>query len=69
MVTLYFDLVMECSSLVLQATPLLIGYALFNHFYINKVAVSILIGFTARGLLFYILVISALNTQPNSLQQ
>ena len=60
---------MERSPLVLQAALLLIGYALSDHLCINQVVVSILIGLTAFGPLFYILIISAPNTQPDSLQQ
>ena len=60
MVTWRFDFVMECLPLMLQAALLLLSCALSDYLYsINKVVASILIGFTAFGLLFYILIISA----------
>ena len=60
MVTWRFDLVMECLPLMLQAALLLLGYALSDYlFFINKVVSSILISFTAFGLLFYLLIVSA----------
>ena len=60
MVTWRFDFVMECLPLMLQAALLLLSCALSDYLYfINKVVASTLIGFTAFGLLFYILIISA----------
>ena len=60
MVTWHFDLVMECLPLMLQGALLLIGSALSDYLYlINKPVASVFIGFTAFGLLFYILIISA----------
>ena len=70
MVTWHFDLVMERSPLVLQAALLLIDRAPSDYLCIDKVVVSIFIGLTAFGLLFYILIISAANTPPpDSLQK
>ena len=70
MVIWHFDLVMERSPLVLQAALLLIDYALSNHLCVNQIVASILIGLTAFGLLFYILIISTANTPPpDSLQK
>ena len=58
--TWHFDLVMECLPLMLQAAILLISCALSDYLYlINKVVASVIIGITAFGLLFYILIISA----------
>ena len=58
--TWHFDLVMECLPLMLQAGLLLLGYALSDYlFSIDKVVASVTIGFTAFGLLFYFLIISA----------
>ena len=55
-----FDLVMECVPLMLQAALLLLGYALSDYLYfINRVVASVVIGFTAFGLLFYFLITSA----------
>jgi len=60
MVTWKFDLVMECVPLMLQAALLLLGYALSDYLYfINRVVASVVIGFTAFGLLFYFLITSA----------
>ena len=60
MITWRFDFVMECLPLMLQAALLLLSYALSDYLYsINKVVASILISFTAFGLLFYILIVSA----------
>ena len=60
MVTWHFDLVMECLPLMLQAALLLLGYALSEYLYsIGKVVASVVIGFTAFGLLFYLLIVSA----------
>ena len=56
----HFDLVMECLPLMLQIALLLLGYALSNYLYsISKVVASVAIGFTAFGLLFYFLIVSA----------
>ena len=68
MVAWHFNLVTECSHLVLQPA-LLIDRAPSDYFCINKVVVSIFIGLTAFGLLFYTLIISAANTPPDSLQK
>ena len=62
MVAWHFNLVTECSHLVLQAGLLLIDRAPSDYLCINKVVVSILIGLMVFGLLFYILIISAANT-------
>jgi len=60
MVTWRFDLVMECLPLMLQASLLLLGYALSNYLYfIHRTVASVLIGFTSFGLLFYLLIVSA----------
>ena len=60
MVTWRFGLVMECLPLMLQAALLLLGYALSDYLLsINKVVASVIIGFTAFGLLFYLLIVSA----------
>ena len=60
MVTWHFDLVMESLPLMLQASLLLIGYALSQYlFTISKVVASVLIAFTSFGFLFYILITAA----------
>jgi len=60
MVTWRFDFIMECLPLMLQASLLLLGYALSNYLYsISKVVASVAIGFTAFGVLFYIIIASA----------
>ncbi|KAF9649519.1 hypothetical protein BDM02DRAFT_3128351 [Thelephora ganbajun] len=66
MVTWRFNLVMESLPLMLQAALLLLGYALSNWLYfINKAVASVLIGFTAFGILFYILIVSAATLSYN----
>jgi len=66
MVTWHFDFVMECLPLMLQAALLLLGYAPSNYlFFINKAVAGVLIGFTAFGLLFYLLVVSAATLSHN----
>ena len=66
MVAWHFDLVMECLPLMLQAALLLLGYALSDYLlFINKVVASVLIGFTAFGLLFYLLIVSAATLSYN----
>ena len=58
--TWHFDFVMECLPLMLQIALLLLGYALSDYlFSIDKAAAGITIGFTAFGLLFYFLIVSA----------
>jgi hypothetical protein len=55
--TWYFDLVMECLPLMLQAALLLLGYALSNYlFFVDKVVASVVAGFASFGLLFYFLI-------------
>lgn len=57
MATWQFDLVMECLPLMLQFALFLLGYALSNYlFFVNKVVAGVVIGFTAFGLLFYLLI-------------
>ena len=57
MITWKFDLVMEFLPLLLQAALLLLGCALSQYlFFINKTVSSVLIGFTAVGLLLYSLI-------------
>ena len=66
METWHFDLVMESLPLMLQLALLLLGYALSNYlFYINKVVASVVIGFTAFGLLFYFLIAFAATFSRN----
>jgi len=65
MVTWHFDFVMECLPLMLQAALLLLGYALSNYPFINKAVAGVLIGFTAFGLLFYLLIVSAATLSYN----
>ena len=66
MVTWRFSLVMECLPLMLQASLLLLGYALSNYlFFVNKTIASVLIGFTTFGLLFYLLIVSAATLSYN----
>ena len=58
--TWHFDFVMECLPLMLQGALLLLGYALSDYlFSIDKAAAGVAIGFTAFGLLFYFLIVSA----------
>jgi len=64
MVTRHFDFVMECLPLMLQAT-LHFGYAFSDHFIISKAVAGVLIGFTAFGLLFYLLIVSAATLSYN----
>jgi len=64
--TWHFDLVMECLPLMLQAALLLLGYALSNYlFSINNVVAGVMVGFTAFGLLFYFLIVSAATLSYN----
>ena len=57
MATWYFDLVMECLPLMLQAALLLLGYALSHYlFIINEVVAGVVIGFAAFGLLSYFVI-------------
>ena len=64
--TWHFDLVMECLPLMLQAALLLLGYALSNYlFSIDNVVAGVITGFTAFGLLFYFLIISAATLSYN----
>jgi len=66
MATWHFDFVMECLPLMLQAALLLLGYALSNYlFFINKAVGGVLIGFTAFGLLFDLLTVSAATLSYN----
>ena len=66
MVTWHFDLVMESLPLMLQAALLLLGYALSNYlFTIDNVVAGVVIGFTAFGLLFYLLINSAATLSYN----
>ena len=66
MVTWHFDLVMEFLPLMLQAALLLLGYALSEYLYsVDKVIASVVIGFTAFGLLFYLLIVSAATLSYN----
>ena len=65
-VTWHFDFVMECLPLMLQAALLLLVYALSNYlFFINKAVAGVLIGFTAFGLLFYLLIVSTTTLSYN----
>ena len=60
MVTWHFDLVMESLPLMLQAALLLLGYALSDYlFTIDNVIAGVVVAFTAFGLLFYVLIVSA----------
>ena len=66
MVTWHFDLVMESLPLMLQAALLLLGYALSNYlFTIENVVAGVAVGFTAFGLLFYLLIASAATLSYN----
>ena len=66
MVTWHFDLVMESLPLMLQAALLLLGYALSDYLYfIDKVVASVVISFTAFGLLFYLVIVSAATLSYN----
>ena len=66
MVTWHFDLVMESLPLMLQAALLLLGYALSDYlFTIDNVIAGVVVGFTAFGLLFYLLIISAATLSYN----
>ena len=66
MVIWHFDFVMECLPLMLQAALLLLGYAPSNYlFFINKAVAGVLIGFTAFGLLSYLLIVSAATLSYN----
>ena len=60
MYTWHFGLVMEFSRLMLQGALLLFGCALSDYlFSIDKAVASIVIGFTAFGILFYLLTVFA----------
>ena len=66
MATWRFDLVMESLPLMLQAALLLFGYALSSYLYtLNHVIAGVAIGFTAFGLLFYLLIVSAATLSYN----
>lgn len=60
MITWKFGLVMECLPLMLQTALLLLGYAPSDYLYfINRVVASVIIGFTASGLLHLSIVYAA----------
>ena len=60
MVTWYFDVLMDSLILILQVALLLLGCALSRYlFTINNVVAGAVIGFTAFGVLFYLLIASA----------
>ena len=60
METWHFDLVMEFLPVMLQLALFLLGYALSNYlFFLNRTVAAVIIGFTAFGLLFYVLIVSA----------
>ena len=65
MVTWYFDLVMECLPLMLQAALLLLGYALSNYLFIVNNVAGVAVGFTTFSLLFYLLIVSAATLSYN----
>ena len=59
MVIWHFNLVMECLPLMFQISLLLLRFFLFDYlFSINRTVAGVLIGFTAFGL-FYLLIVSA----------
>ena len=66
MVTWKFGLVMECLPLMLQAALLLLGYGLSDYlFSTNGAASAVIIGFTAMGFLFYLLIVFAATLSYN----
>ena len=66
MVTWRFDLVMECLPLMLQAALLLLGCALSKYlFTIDNAVAGVAVGFTAFGVLFYLLIVSAATLSYN----
>ena len=66
MVTWHFDVLMESLILILQAALLLLGYALSNYlFTINNIVAGAVVGFTAFGILFYLLIASAATLSYN----
>ena len=56
---------MECLPLMLQAALFMLGYALSNYLYFINRTVASVIGFTAFGLLFYVLIVSAATLSYN----
>ena len=66
MATWHFDFVMESLPLMLQGALLLLGYALSNYlFTIDNAVAGVVVGFTAFGLLFYLLIVSAATLSYN----
>ena len=62
----HFPLVMECLPLMLQAALLLLGYALSNYlFSLDKVVAGVTIGFSAFGVLFYLIIVAAATSSYN----
>ena len=60
METWHFDLVVESLPVMLQIALFLLGYALSNYlFFLNRTVAAVTIGFTAFGLLFFVLIVSA----------
>ena len=60
MITWKFKFVMECLPLVMQASLLLLGYGLARYFWdLSHTISSVIIGFTAFGLTFYLFIVFA----------
>lgn len=60
MIAWRFKLVMECLPLIMQGSLLLLGYALARYFWdISRTVSSVIIGFTAFGLTFYLFIVFA----------
>jgi len=60
MITWKFKFVMECLPLIMQGSLLLLGYALGQYFWdLSRPVSSVIIGFTAFGVAFYVFIVSA----------
>lgn len=60
MIAWKFKFVMECLPLIMQGSLLLLGYALARYFWdLSRKVSSVIIAFTAFGLVFYLFIVSA----------
>ena len=60
MITWHFKFIMECVPLIMQASLLLLGYALGRYLWdISRTVSSVIAGFTAFGTIFYIFIVVA----------
>ena len=60
MIAWRFKMVMECLPLILQGSLLLLGYGLARYFWdLSRTVSSVIIAFTASGLIFYLFIVIA----------